>query len=301
MFKGRRVEHQLGTEIGEYLAEAPPVADVGDYRIPGKVRVPFGGFHVDGVKGVFGVVQKPDSGRREIAYLTDHLAADAAAGAGHQDALAFDQPPHGVPVQGSLRPAQQVLDGHRLDVKLVGDAALEIGQAGKPGQGHAELVGLLQQGADTGARHVVVGQHQPLRPDAGGPQLLYHAGDVVCGADDVDAVNLASDPVGAFGHDSDGAVIGVPGPPKGADEKLGPVPGADQENGDTLIVAGFIGEAETAVLDHPEKEPGSAQQRHQHEPIDDQDGTRQIQEPGPQEHHQQKQQYGQRHGAGDPP
>ena len=57
--------------------------------------------------------------------------------------------------------------------------------------------------------------------------------------DYVDAVNLTSDSVGAFGHDPNGPVIGVPGPPKGTDEKLGPVPGADQENGEQQVRAEF--------------------------------------------------------------
>ena len=75
-------------------------------------------------------------GRREIRDLAHQLAPDAAPGAGHQDALAFDQASHGDAIQRRLRAAQQILDGEWLDLELVGDAALEIGEAGQPGQGH---------------------------------------------------------------------------------------------------------------------------------------------------------------------
>ena len=68
-----------------------------------------------------------DAVSTDLCVGCGHGAANAAAGTGHQDTLAFDQPPHGVPVQGGLRPAEKVLDYHWLDVKFVGDSALEIG------------------------------------------------------------------------------------------------------------------------------------------------------------------------------
>ena len=140
MFQRRGVEDDVRRRFADESSDPVAVADVAKQGAARKVGPAPGQLQIDGVEIELRVIEERQVGRREIRDLADQLAPDAAPGAGHQDALAFDQAPHGDAIQGRLRAAQQILDGEWLDFKLVGDAALEIGEAGQPGQGHPQVL-----------------------------------------------------------------------------------------------------------------------------------------------------------------
>src|ERR1700724_1242122 len=94
----------------------------------GRMRV--GVLEIGAVEIELAVVEERDVGGGKAADLGDQLAADGAAGAGHQDSAAGDQPRDGVAGEPRLRPAEQILGRHRADVELLGGAVAELDEAG---------------------------------------------------------------------------------------------------------------------------------------------------------------------------
>ncbi len=128
MFQSRRVEHQLGPMFFEYRADSRLVTDVRDQRAAVHLGVGFGEFEVDLPQGIFAIVQQDQRAGTERRDLTGKLAADRAAGAGHDDAAALDQASHAVPIERYLRPVEQVLD--RDGAKFDGARLVGIGKRG---------------------------------------------------------------------------------------------------------------------------------------------------------------------------
>src|SRR5258708_5464727 len=81
--------------LGHGAVEAGGVAHVGEDGAARQVGMRIGDFEIDAVEVELAAVEQGDLGRAEAAYLGHQLAADRAAGAGHQDAAAGDQPADG--------------------------------------------------------------------------------------------------------------------------------------------------------------------------------------------------------------
>ncbi len=269
------VEDQLGPRLAHDAVEADAVAHVGEDGAARQVGMRIGDFEIDAVEVELAAVEQGDLGRVEAAYLSDQLAADRAAGAGHQDAAAGDQPPHGVAVEHGLRPAEEILDRHRADVELLGGAVAELDEARHPRHRHAEPVGGVDELADRRAGDVVAGQDQALRTLTGALERGDHLGDVVEGAQHVDAVNVAAHAAIAFGDHGDGAIELQLAAVGGADEEFGAVAGAGEQHRDRLRIVVRLQQAEAPVLDDAVEEAWCSDHEEEEEPVDDRNRARQ--------------------------
>ena len=112
------MEHQLWPQLLEHRTDAGLVADVGDPRVPGHLRVGLRQLSVDLPQRVFAVIQQGQAGRAKCCHLARKLRADRAACTGHQHPPSRHQPRHALTVQRHLRPVQQVFDGHGRELHV---------------------------------------------------------------------------------------------------------------------------------------------------------------------------------------
>ncbi len=280
------------------------VAHVAQQRDRRRLRKPLAQFDVDRVERVFAVVEQDQPARHEGGDLAGELGADRAAGAGDQHPAPTDQPRHPLAVEHRLRAAQQIFERDRLERVLrtvlgIVEVALKIGQLGQARQRDGQCLGPVEQPAHLVAGQVLRGDDQLLRALAAAVQALDHGFERIDRAQHRDAIDLAPDPRGGVGEDADHAVDGARVAHHLADEGVGPVLGADQQHRHALVPGAFEHVVEPAVLEQTVGEARRAQQRHQHEPIDQQGRARQRREPGQHEHRRQKDQQGQARRTGD--
>ncbi len=188
------VEHQFGATSLEHGADARLVADVGDAATGGGTcGWRLGQFQVDLPQRVFAVVEQDQLLGPERGDLARQLAADGAAGAGHDDAPALDQPRHAVAVERHLRAVQQVLDRDRLQFQMRPPVAWRRGRArsGAARGGPAALRGRpappARRGVAPDRSGVVTTSVAGRRPSRAQP--LQHCGGVVDRAEDGVAVD----------------------------------------------------------------------------------------------------------------
>ena len=127
------------------------------------------------------------------------------------------------------------------------------------------------------------------RPLSCSPLKVSSATISRCGAGPRDVVDISAHPSGRPGHDADHPVVCV-WPRHGADEHLGAVAGAGQQHGYPAVGGRIEAQLEPAILCNPVDESGCAQERHQDEPVDERQGSRQILQPGGDEHDDQEDQ-----------
>ena len=131
----RGVEHQFRPPALEHGTDARLIADVDQQRLARDVRVALGQFQVDQPQRVFAIVEQDQPLRAQRGDLARQFAADRAAGAGHDDAPALDQPRHALAVERHLRAVQQVLDRHRPQFELARAGPAEPAGSSDVGRG----------------------------------------------------------------------------------------------------------------------------------------------------------------------
>ena len=141
-----------GRASAKAAASRVAVAHVGDDGAARQARKALADLEIDRVERELAVVEQRQLGRREGRHLAHQLAADRAAGAGDEDALAAHQPRHRVAVEHRLRPAEQVLERDRAQLDLVGDPVAQLLDLRHPGDAEAELVGGVDEAADARRR-----------------------------------------------------------------------------------------------------------------------------------------------------
>ena len=243
-----RMEDQLRADLGEDPLQGAGVAHVAEMGAARQVRPAAAQLGVDPVEVELAVVQQRDLGGLLVGELAHQLAADRAAGAGHQDPPALHQAAHRFRVEHDLRPAQQVLDGDRLRPdRLARSGAFEVGQARQTVEGQSVPLGEGQQLAQTLARQVL-GQDQALRLAA---VAAAHPGEervqLVQAADDGHAPDPPSDPPALVVDDRKHLVAGIA--LEGGDEQLGRVAGADQQHRHAQMRVALEDMGEAAVLE----------------------------------------------------
>ena len=110
--------------FGEHGIQSMCVGDIGDDRPDGARRMLLRELDVHGVEAVFVAVEHDERGRRHAGNLPAQLAANRAAGAGHQHAASGDEASNGRGVETDRRARQQVLEIERLRVPEA-DVAVE--------------------------------------------------------------------------------------------------------------------------------------------------------------------------------
>ena len=148
--------------------------------------------------------------------------------------LPGDEAPHRVAVEHRLGPAEQVFDGNRARFELVFEAGAQLRQPRQPRQAEAEGIRPLQQVAHRGAFDPVVGQHNALGPRV---RPLDDPLQVVEAAQHGNAVDGAADAPPLVVDHADDLVAGVAVAPFLADEGLGGVVGANQQDGNAPMFA----------------------------------------------------------------
>ena len=138
-----------------------------------------------------------------------------------------------------------------------------------------------------------------MRP-AGAPVEIRDNGfEIVDGAEDRHPIDLPTDPRTRIGQHADDAVDRIAVAHRLADEGVGAVFRADQQHRHALGRTALQDMIEPAVLEESVSKPGTAEQRDQHQPVDQQGRARQLFQAREGEHDRQEDQLGQGRRAGD--
>ena len=105
---GGAVEHDVRLMLFKHPRDAPDVADVGDDRHPLGADPAVAQFAVDFEQAVLRPVQQDHPARAEFHGLPADFRSDAAAGAGHEDILAGQEPLQFGGVEADRPAAQQI-------------------------------------------------------------------------------------------------------------------------------------------------------------------------------------------------
>ena len=109
--------------------------------------------------------------------------------------------------------------------------------------------------------------------------MFDHGIERIDRAEDRDTVDFPADARGRVGENPDDPVNRTRVAPHLANEHVGPVLGADQEDRHALVLDAFEDVVETAILEQPIGQARPAEQRDQHEPVDQQNRSRKRLEP----------------------
>ncbi len=249
------------------------------------------------------MVEQDQMRRREGGDLARQLAADRAAGAGHQHPPAGDQLAHRGGIQHLARPAEQIFHRYRQQgagPRLAGLGAMQLGQARQPGQRHALGFGDADQTAEIVAIEVVAGEHEALRGAAFARQPLDDAAGRIHAGQHRHAVNMAAEAPAAAGVEN--AEHGEGGAGRAAhfaDEALGRIVGSHQQHRHGQRTLALHQLAEIAVAQQAIADARRAQQEDQHEPVYDEGGTRIALQTRGEEQDRQEQHDGDADGACD--
>jgi len=124
-------------------------------------------------------------------------------------------------------------------------------------------------------------------------------GQIVEMSDDRDAVNAPPDPGSFLVGDAEDFVGRVAVASHFADEDLSRIARADQKNRNPRARVALQYVVKAAILEHPIEQARRTQEKNQHQPIDDQEGARQLVEPSDQEGDREENQQGQGDRADD--
>ncbi len=108
---------------------------------------------------------------------------------------------------------------------------------------------------------------------------------------------MAADARAVVGDDADDPIEAIAAARHLAHEECGLVARADEEHGDRDMALTLQHMIEAAILDDAIDEARAAQERHQHQPIDADERTRQPLQPIDDEHQREEHQHDERHGA----
>ena len=158
-------------------------------------------------EAVLSAPQQHDPRGAEGCHLAGQFRADGAAAAGDEDHRVLDGLPQRGLVQGDGIPAEQVLDGHVLDLGLPVLVPQEIKEGRDGLHGHAQVRQGLGEGADARSRRGGDGQD-----DVGDAETPDQAGQVLGPAQDGRAVDLDGPLLGGVVHEAHDPVtqFGVP-------------------------------------------------------------------------------------------
>ena len=273
MFVRGRVEHHLGSVLGDEGVELGAIADAADDEV-----VPHAGVFAlelvpEAVQGVLVVVEQHDLARAELRELADELGADRPSRARDEHGVARDVADR-VHVEADEGSTQQVLDLHVPQPVDVHVAREDLGDRREDPAGDAGLRGELEHLAHPGPGggrhrdqdlvHPLVG-HDPRevvdRAEHGQPrehQLLLH-GLVV---EEPDRFHPLARVLAEVAH------------------QLGPrAPGPHQE-GPARLPPARGGPAHPPVDGLAHDQPPRPHEQHRHDPLDQRDGSREPGVPG---------------------
>ena len=232
------------------------------------------------------MIEKHELGRARCGDLAGKLAADGAAGPGHQHAPAADELSHGPGVKDLAWASQKILDRHGQrpvhSREAFGVSLAELGQPGKPRKGHALGFGDGKQRPQLVAVDALVGQHEALGPAAGSREPVDDLGGLAHLGQHRHALDL---PTGAAARPVEDAEHGEgrDGAAHGADEALGRIPRPHQEHRHGQGIPPLQHMPQISVMEQAIGDARSAQQKDQHEPVDQQSRARIAREPVGQE------------------
>lgn len=279
MLQGRGVEDDLWPHLCEDLGDAAAAADVAEEGLALEVGEARADFVVDLVEVVLGVVEEGELGRIAVGDLADELRADAAAGTGDEDTAADDQAVDGLLVEHGLWAAEQVLEGHGLEIEATGAAGLaELVEGGDAAEDHAVAGGLVQKRLQAVLRQRV-GDDEADRALTAPVEQRHGGVEVVGRAQDGHAVEVAAAAGAVVVEDADDGVGVGALMVHDADEGGGGVAGAEQEDGHGALatLAGGIrkGQVERQVgAGEAVGDACAGQEEGQDQPLDDRQGAR---------------------------
>lgn len=182
---GRSVEDDCRPVAGENRLHAGGVEDVGHQRDDGRGVALAVQLALDREERPLGLLDQQHPLRPVAAELAAELAADAAAGAGDEHALAGDKLADVFALQVHGRPAEEVLDLHRADLRHLHAPRRELRERGHDldleSFGREELVDLL---------HALHGSRRHREHRGLHLVVLAPAGDLLGRAEHLDAVHV---------------------------------------------------------------------------------------------------------------
>ena len=204
MLEGGGVEDDVGLGGGEDVVDAVGVADVGEDEFVGVEQGAAVDAELGGVQAGFVAVEQVDAAGVVAVDLAGEFGADGAAGAGDQDAFAFEEFADAgfVGVDGAA--AEQVLFGHVGDIAEGDGAVDDLAGAGDDPQVDAQLLGAAVQVQERGRIDSRDRDHERL-----GAGVLGDALQILAGAEDSEAVHVEVAFAGIVVEEANGSEVRV--------------------------------------------------------------------------------------------